>query len=162
MRITCSTCRRVRHKAAVLLPLRQYERRHLVRDSVSESLCTRTILFLVPGPVNIANVDTTSTTVTITWDNLPMDEWNDARITAYEVRLRLGGNVVNPNNELVVGTTYNATGLEEYEEYRVVVLARNSVGLGTEVEAAPSIFRTKEDSKLEKKNRLVKLFIAVS
>ena len=91
-----------------------------------------------------------------------MDEWNDARITAYEVRLRLGGNVVNPNNELVVGTTYNATGLEEYEEYRVVVLARNSVGLGTEVEAAPSIFRTKEDSKLEKKNRLVKLFIAVS
>ena len=83
-------------------------------------------------PTNVSVVDVTSTSITITWDEVPAIDRNGI-ITEYEVEYNQSTFDINTTQTVIVNsssTMVQLTALHEYVNYSIQVRAYTDVGFG--------------------------------
>ena len=100
-------------------------------------------LILVPsaGPSKITGQNTSSSSITVTWDDVPFDHKNGI-IIGYEVYINGSGNWYS---EETSEQTFSKAGLDLWTFYDIKVSAKTSVGEGVRSDAIR--VRTDEDRK---------------
>ena len=105
-------------------------------------------MILVPsaGPSEITGQNTSSSSITVTWDDVPFDHRNGI-ITGYKVYIKkVGSNgVENWDSEDISQKTFSKTELDLWTFYDIKISAKTSVGEGEKSDAIR--VRTDEDRK---------------
>ena len=95
--------------------------------------------------MDVGGHNTSSTSILVTWGGVPADDQNGI-ITSYTITYE--SQTENHNDHVTVNypaRQTNLTGLREYVEYSITVLASTVKGQGTP--SSPTIVRTAQDSK---------------
>ena len=93
-------------------------------------------------PVNITVMVISSTSLTVTWNPPPLAGQNG--VTGYQVMITAVSSTSNTVN--VVGTSYTAAGLNEFQEYDIAVASVSALGVGPF--STPFRIQTLEDGML--------------
>ena len=104
-------------------------------------------MILVPsaGPSNITAQNSSSSTVFVTWDDVPLDHQNGI-ITGYRVYIRKQESVGEWLADDTSIKQWSKSGLEFWTLYNITVSAKTSAGEG--VQSAIVEVRTDEDGKM--------------
>ena len=100
------------------------------------------------GPSNISAIDSSSSSIFVTWDDVPAEHQNGI-ITGYTVYIRKHGSNGGWSHEEINGKNWRKSGLDLWTIYDIMIAAKTSVGEG--VKSVVVSVRTGEDGKKQLK-----------